>query len=129
MIHWLSDLKPRAHTRRLDIVDAHVLDARSRWPAPQGALEAFDGLRLTLRHRFHRAVVVVGDVAVQAFAPGRVEGEVAIAHTLDAAAHEKSSRDTHRRVNPVAFAASLPARAPASPSDPPPPAVPASAPR
>src|SRR5688572_13013422 len=129
MIHWLSDLKPRTHTRRLDVVDDHVLNARPRWPAPQGALEAFDGLRLALRYGFHRPVVVVGDVAVQAFAAGRVEREVAIPHTLDTAPHEKSARDTHRRVNPVAFAVSRPARAPASPSDRPHPAFPASAPR
>jgi hypothetical protein len=49
----------------------------------------------TVRNGFHRPVVVVGDVAVQAFAAGRVEREVAIPHTLDAAAHEESSRDSH----------------------------------
>src|SRR5687768_14702618 len=94
MIHSANLETGGLHLRR-PVVYRDVRDARARGSAAQGALEALHRLRLSLRHGFHRPVIVVRDVAVQAVAPRGVECEIAKPHSLHPAAHDESPRYPH----------------------------------
>lgn len=77
------------------IVDEDVLDARFRRPAPQRTLESIHGFRVAFGDGFHRAVIPIRHVAMQALASRGILREIAKAHTLHTPAHDESSSYAH----------------------------------
>src|ERR671913_265965 len=88
--HQLTDFKPRTRQHRRRLIDHHLLDARAGWSAPDRALEPLERFRLAFRDGLHRAVVVVPDETVEAFAPCRVLCEVSEPDALHPPANQES---------------------------------------
>jgi hypothetical protein len=91
----LSDVESCVCAARFLCVDADVLDARSRRPAPDVALDARDGLGLPFNIGLDTAVRPVRHPPGDALPHRGVAHEVAEAHALDAASNDEPSSNAH----------------------------------
>src|SRR5262249_23822418 len=102
---WLrQDAKVVQAAGRRRLVDQHVVPAGSGRATTDAPLETNDGVDLAFGFDFNPAIVEVTYCAVNAFATGDVEGEIAKANTLHPPCHDQSSRDEHE---PLIIAATV----------------------
>jgi hypothetical protein len=80
---------------RYDVVDFDVVDARTRRPVPDVPLKSLDGFGFTLNGDLHTAVRQIPHPSVQPFASGHCFSEEPEPDTLNAAADEVPSPNTH----------------------------------
>src|SRR5262245_16602400 len=93
----------RASARRR-LVHDHVVHARSRRTAADGALETEHRVGVALHLDLHAAVVEIAHGTVHAFTASRVEREVAKADALHPSGDDHAPRDEHE---PLIIAATV----------------------
>jgi hypothetical protein len=97
--------KPGKPVRRLNVYGVDIVHARTCRPSPHSHLESVHRVGIAFGDHFHAAVVLVANVALNAFTLRRILDEISKPDALHSASDDVPAPDKHAELYKVAWVA------------------------